>query len=227
MAENIHRKPIPIPTYEDYSTGAMMLEQEFQQEGGAWVAFQRESILEAQTKPSVYRLHHAMGSVARLLEPVSEETLAPDDPYFRATHAFRAGMWTGRRLMGQVYNETSCMDYTAAHLALSGSLPHSWYTSYDQFEENRDALITTGHGGLDLLGSDAREYIDRFSEDIIDNERYRKEYRLGTGAIMFAAHGLYKVAYNKIRVSYEAAQLFDADELDAFLADAANSGEIE
>jgi hypothetical protein len=228
MYENENaRMPMRVPTYEDYATGTQVLDYDFKQEGGAWVAFQRESLLDAQTKRSVFRLHYAMASIARLIEPVFEEDLSPKDAQYRVTHAFRAGMWTGRRLMGLVYNAASGMEYAEAHTALARALPNEWNSNFNQLKENRDALITMGYGGLDVIGGEARDHLGTFSGEIIPNERYRKEYLLGAGAVLFTAHGLYSVAYNKIRVAHEAAQLFDAEELDSFLIDAANSGETE
>lgn len=224
MSEGEKRRPIPIPMQEDYAAGAQLLTERLDHEGSMWNTYHKEALIDLYNQPKIFELHEAMATVAKLIEPIKDDDHRPIDPMYRASHAFKAGMWTASRLLELVYDRQ--LNYSTAHFALCKALPFSPdYKDQEQYEANGQLLENTGENGLELVGYEAREHIDKWSKDMVSDERVRRQYCLGTGAILFSAHGVYTTVFEEMKCAYEASKLFRLDELDQYLADAAKTSD--
>jgi len=216
MSEREVKKPYPVPTFEDYSVASVILDEQFQIEGGAWVAYNKRSLVDAKRSQATYDTFKALSSIARFIEPITGDDFKPEDPLYRATHSFRAGMWVGAKLMNELYDHR--LSYLHVHNAIQNSLPHSDYEGEEQYEANRGVLEVMGNSGLELMGIDSRHKHDQWSEDIVTEQSLRRHFMLGAGAILGAAHSLYEASYPTLKENYTVAQLFKLGEIEEYLA---------
>jgi len=199
MSELHIKKPIPIPTVEDYSVAADFVDSDFKDQGGAWMLYHRQSIVEAQLRLSSRLALSQLSEVARFVEPVGDNR-APLDPLFRATHAFRAGMWTGAQLLHVVHNEA--LEVSRVVKGLEATLPSRVIQDADDYEDNGRHLLTVGSEGIDIIGYDARSKIYEWADDIVSEPTMRKYCALGAGAILYTAHAVYKDTYPSLHENY-------------------------
>jgi hypothetical protein len=189
MAEFQMRPPIRIPTEEDYAVGGAIVDDTFENHDGAWYSYQKEAIIGIQTRPSLRDFYENLSSVSKLIEPISNDDHKPLDPLFAATHAFRAGLWTGKHLSQEVY--WGKIQYKDVHNTIITSAPHPTYSGQAEYEANGEYLTSIGTSGLERVGHVAREYIEKWGNDIVCDPTVRKYYALGAGAVVSAYHHIY------------------------------------
>jgi hypothetical protein len=224
MSTSEVKQPFRIPTEEDYTAATAVTSEEFNLEGGAWLQYHRQSITLARKSIGLVTNFTSLSRIARLIEPIKDDTYEPYDPMFGATHAFRAGMWTGNRLKEHIYNGRIAFSDTVNFIARN--LPHNDYlTSMDQedYESNGERLRAMGHSGLELVGLTAREAINVWSEDIVSQAEHRDEFSYGAGAFLLAAHDIYKNAYPALKENYVIAQLSDLDDIERLASEGPDS----
>jgi len=217
MSESEMKRPFPIPDEVDFGIGATLVDGIFENNKGAWFMYHRQALIEAQTGQEMRKLYLATSSLARSVEPINDDTFKPEDPLYRATHAFRAGMWTAGLLGTEVYNGR--LSYIDVHNTLSANLPHEHrLTSQDDYEKNGEYLMALGNSGLEALGFETREYIQKWGEDIVSEPTVRQYYAMGTGAVMSVYHNIYAAAYPSLQEDYEVSKILDFNELENYLS---------
>lgn len=229
MAESEAKEPYRIPIEEDFLAAAKLTDMLFESKGGPWTYYQRISIIEAHSvKNAAFTrpLLEAMSSQARLIEPVEikNDAFISIDPRHRATHAFRAGMWTGgfiSKYLHEEKNEDTALAYGNIHNFISSSLPYPVFTDQEQYEENGRHLVHIGDEGLKMVGYETREYIEKWGAELIDDETKRRLYALGAGAVLYASNGLYTLEYQERWANYAASYL--SKEISQYLANQPSS----
>lgn len=209
------QEPRRIPLHEDYLTVAQKVGDRFQTEGGAWVSYHKETLIHTQNHTPTRSLFEAVSSLAKLVEPVTDDDFKPVDSLYAATHAFRAGMWTAGRMTHLLYEGR--LGYEGVHNALAQSLPHFAYTKQEQYEENGEFLVGSGRRGLIEVGDDTREQLNKWGDEIVSDERVRGYYALGAGAILSVSHYIYSTAYPRLQEDFLVSQLFSTEELMQYL----------
>lgn len=221
MAESEMKPPIRIPLEVDYAVGAAIVDDAFEKTEGAWYSYHKEAITGIQTKLSKRAFFENLSSVAMFVEPISDNEHKPVDPLYAATHAFRAGMWTGGLIAHEVYDGR--VKYEGIHNAIVGSAPHLAYEGKDEYEANGEYFLAIGQVGLDKVGHEAREYIEKWGSDIVSETKVRKYYALGAGAVVSAFHNIYTAAYPALVENYQVSQILDFDAIDQYLSNNADS----
>jgi|GEM_PF-5584622 len=224
MSEIEIQPPFPIPTHEDYALGAQHLDSLFEEKDGAWYLYNRESMIDVQSNALLRSKLGGMSSLARLVEPVQNDQFKPIDPLFRATHAFRAGMWTAGMLGFIVFEDK--MKYKDIHNALAESMPHHQQASQENYEESGGYLKSLGDQGLETVGHEARQHIDKWGEELVYEPSVRQYYALGTGAVLAVYHQVYENSYEDLVTRYEddqVSRLLNFDQLDEYLSSDSDS----
>lgn len=221
MAEFESRKPYPIPQEEDYCAAAKLTDSLFQENGGAWAYYHRLTLIDVHSKATMRTYFEAMSSQARLIEPIEDDDFTPVDAMFRATHAFRAGMWTGSIIEKYIHNEQ--IGYEAINNTIAQSLPYPTFSGQEEYEFNGQFLKTIGDEGLKIVGFETRSQLDVWGEDIVSDENVRRYYALGAGAIFYTASEIYKSLFPTLEASYQSTQLIN--EVSQYLADVTDSGD--
>jgi hypothetical protein len=216
MTELQMQPPFRIPTEEDYVTRAALVDKEFDARNGAWYSYHKEAVLDIPAKPTVRAFYANLSSVARLVEPISNDEHKPIDPSFAATHAFRAGMWTSGHVLRHVYNGK--LKYEDALGALCNSVPFPAYSGKYEYETNGKYLMDLGELGLEKVGNETEGYIEKWGKEIVHEPTARQYYALGVGAVTFMHHQIYSTAYPVLQQNYEVSQLLHFDELEKYLA---------
>ena len=221
MSKSEITPPDRISTEEDYDAAIKAVESLFEAKGGAWNYYYKTTVIDAHTRPSAQKLLIAMSSQARLVEPIEDDSFQPVDSLFRATHAFKAGMWTGGFISQELHDDR--ITYTGINNSIIQSLPHATTTTREEYEENGRFLLNVGDEGLKLIGFSAREQLDRFGNEIVSNENFRRLYALGAGAVLYTSHALYTSVHEVLQFNYDAAQL--SNEVNEYLAALSDSSE--
>ena len=224
MSEIEIQPPFRIPTQEDYAVGAGHLDSLFDEKEGAWYLYNRESMIDAKLDVRLHDKFSGMSSLARLVEPIENDQFKPVDPMFRATHAFRAGMWTAGMLGFIVFEDK--MKYKDIHNALAASMPNKVQTGQEDYEKNGGYLKSLGDQGLEAVGPEARQYIDKWGEELVYEPSVRQYYALGTGALLAVYHQVYENSYEDLVSRYEdyqVSKLLDFDQLDEYLSSDSDS----
>ena len=222
MSEFEMKRPFPIPNEVDFGLGATLVDQLFDDHNGAWFLYNKQALIDAQNGQAMRSTYMATSAVARTVEPISDDFFRPIDPMYKATHAFRAGMWTAGLLGTEVYNgKLSFMD---VHNTLFSNLPHpNSYETQEDYEKDGQYLMALGNLGLDALGFETREYIDKWGKEIVSEPTVRQYYALGTGAVMSVYQSIYSAAYPSLQEDYEVSQILDFDELTHYLSSNSDS----
>jgi hypothetical protein len=197
------RKPTAIPTDEDYSVVASWTDESFEQENGIWNLYQRQSMFHSHDNQLAGSIFKRLSDIARFVEPIVDDQFKPDDPFYRQTHSFRAGMWTGMFMQEGLYDGQISVDDTIKRVA--GLMPEKLVFDLDGHEKNDKYLRLIGHVGLELAGSGAREYIDKWSNQMTYANDLRQTYKLGVGAFLATSHGYYSGIYPIIKSRYDMA----------------------
>ncbi len=221
MSEIAPRPPYRIPIEADYEAAAEIVDALLQTQGGPWNYYHRTALIEGSTKQTTRDRLAALSFHARLVEPIEDDHFTPIDPLYRATHAFRAGMWTAGLMTEELHR--NCLNFVGIHTVMAHSLPHGTISNQEEHEENGRYLIALGDEGLKRVGYVARERLNRWGEEIVSEENVRRYYTLGAGAILYASHRLYSEVYKDMQTSYEAQVL--AEELSRFLANTPDSSD--
>jgi len=224
MSEIEMQPPFRIPTEEDFAAGAKHVDSLFDEKEGAWYMYNREAMIDAHSNIVLRNKFSSMSSIARLVEPIENDNLKPVDPLFRATHAFRAGMWTASLFGFVVYEDK--MKYRDIHNALTLSLPNQKHTSQEDYEENGSYLKLLGDQGLETIGHEARQHVDAWGEELVYEPSVRQYYALGTGAVLAVYHQVYENSYDDLVAHYEdyqVSKLLNFDQLDEFLSSDSDS----
>lgn len=222
MSEFEPSKPHPIPIESNYRSAAESTDDEFQQHGGAWAYYHKISVIDAQEKEGVRRVFSIMSSQARLIEPIEDDNFNPIDPKFHATHAFRAGLWTGGLITKYLHEEK--FNYETINDSITHTFPHSTFSTQEEYEANGRFLTTIGHEGLKIAGYDTRVHLDKWAEDIVSQENVRRYYALGAGAVVYATHQIYSSLYEELQLNYQVSQFSkDIDQYLENVADASDS----
>lgn len=205
MAEQIPRPPHRIPNEEDYEIATEIVDTFFQSRNGPWAYYRKMMLLDVYNQEQSHASLMSMASQARLIEPIEDEQFAPIDPLFRSTHAFLAGMWTGRLVSSEIHKDV--IGFAAINDAILNALPNRTTGSQDQYEENGRMMLAIGDEGLQRVGFAAREQVGAWGDDIVSDPDFRKYYSLGAGAILYSSHTIYSQVYEELKLSYEAATL--------------------
>jgi len=217
MPEFEMKRPFPVPNEVDYAIGAAFVDGIFENNHGAWYLYNKQALIDAQAGQDIRKLYIATSGLARTVEPIADDTFKPIDPLYKATHAFRAGMWTAGLLGTEVYNGR--LSYIDVHNTLSANLPHpDTHHNQGDYEKNGEYLMALGNLGLEALGFETRDYLERWGEEIVSEPAVRHYYALGTGAVMSTYHSIYAAAYPSMMEDYTVSQILDFDELDHYLS---------
>jgi hypothetical protein len=215
------KKPHRIPVEEDYSATADVVEDAFRENGGAWVMYHKESILGIHTKESARDFFETVSTLARLVEPIEDDRFKPVDSMYRATHAFKAGLWTGGQMSHVIHNGR--LRFEQIYNEINKSLPYTPHTDREEYEENGQYLTKIGHLGLELIGYEARQKLEEWGNDIVSDSTARPFFALGAGAILATSQNIYSLAYPLMDENYQVAQLLNFDEIDQFLNSSSDS----
>jgi len=215
------KQPFRIPIEEDYAAAVTIAGEEFDAEGGIWLTYHRQSITLTQKSATLAENFKILSSISRLVEPIKNDKFEPIDHMFTATHAFRAGMWTGNRLKEYVYNGR--INFRDTYNVLARNIPYQECEDREEYESNGEYLRALGYAGLEQIGASARDTIDKWSDDLVSEPNQRVIFSLGAGAFLLSAHDIYKNAYPELEENYIVSQLYDMNEIERFLSDDPNS----
>lgn len=221
MSDLERKPPYSIPTETDFVAAAELTDETFESNGGAWTYYHKTSLVDIHSNAQTKNLLTAMSSQARFIEPLQDETLSPVDPMYRATHAFRAGMWTGGFITKYLHQDA--ISYLAVHNTITQSFPHSNFKGQEEHEENAQFLRAIADQGLDLAGYETREYLDKWGNEIVSSEDARRYYALGAGAVFYVSQGLYTQLHERLQQDYEISLL--SDEVSQYLASVRDSSD--
>lgn len=227
MAEFQIIRPFAIPTEKDYAAGAALVDEKFHpvdekfhlKDGphdGAWYSYHKEAVADIQTKLTVRAFYTNLSSIARLVEPISNDEHKPIDPLFAATHAFRAGMWTSGHVQQHVFEGR--IKYEDVQDALGRSLPFVEYSGKNEYEANGRRLMDLGELGLEKVGYETREYIEKWGKEIVYEPSVRQFYALGMGAVTAMYDSIYSAAFPMLQQNYEVSKILSFDALEVYLA---------
>lgn len=204
-----------IPTHDDYDMTASILDNEAAYNGGLWRWYNHEAVNLLHTDPGVRQYMKSLSSLAELIEPYEEKREVSRDQLFRATHAFRAGLWTSRHVIDIVHR--GHVTYEQAHGAAVKALPFPSWNGREQREANREKLFDVGEEGLIVLGAQAKDAFRKWATKMIDYEPVRNEYVLGTSVGVFAAHALYTIGHKKRMDEEDLIARLNTDEIEQYI----------
>lgn len=183
----------PNPTEQEYAQVIASQAEEFDEDGGIWVAMMK---YERSVRYGGDRFNTlaATALVAQHIEPRSLDG-EPYDAYLGKTHAFRRGMMVGFSTVGFVHTDTVTTGNILRTFIHSGVTAVDNEGEYESGLLSEDVLKEMGKRGLRLVGREANEVIDRLSREITFDAEKQEGFRHGYGAVMHIADALH-IQYN-------------------------------
>jgi hypothetical protein len=220
----MNNKPFPIPLENDYLAASEIVEMKFAQHGGLWNKYYTDAYIRSGERKELMTLFEYMWSTSKLIEPIVDDDFSPEDTLYRATDAFRAGMYSGDLIAHEVFAGT--MNYDSIHDSINNSLPHPVYEGKEQYDENGSFLMRLGYQGLHTVGSETLTHLEAWSTEVVFEPSVRQTYSLGAGAILAMYHEKYTVMYPMLmdlhrtsQLDLQVSKLLEYDGIEKYLSD--------
>ena len=177
-----------VPKDDDYLAATLELYGEVEQFGGM-KDYLRDYEFRGSSNQS-QRIHDhikSAGEIALRLEPKDDSGIISDRMFMAITHSFKRGLITGTKLTDIVHDGLVQDMYVLQRL--DAGIPQNVVRDEDEFYDGAD-LIEWGYMGLDLIGDDAKSFIDDMANAVYERPEHRALYKMGTGAAILTAYCL-------------------------------------
>jgi hypothetical protein len=198
-------KYIPLPDESDYETAVDISTEYFNSEGGPWTFFNRLEMQAQASQNQAFMFQHNIGRIGFLLESRNESGGA-DDELFRTTTAFRHGMNAGMQITDLAHNGLIRPVGALKFIAVYVGLDKVDDEEPDDLNRMSGLLIDISERGLARMGDASVEKIIPWEDDVVSYERFRRVFRFGIGATVFAFSEIHKQhneeAMNRLEESF-------------------------
>jgi len=182
-----------VPRIIDYTAAAELHADAMNRVGGAWVYAMR--LEEAsQSRPNARIKLATAGGFASIIErKYPDDTLI--DPMYRSTHAFKHGFMSGFAVAEIAH------DGLIDHMGILGSIQSQLDARFGENGEQdewEEYLFSMGEYGLGVIGNDATNEVESWSEEYVRDVRLQRIYKLGVGATLYAANLIHQGYIEKI-----------------------------